>query len=190
VALVVSAVSARQQAADARRGNIILFITEMAQRAQTQEFRKANDYIQTELSQFDPVLGVYDLPEPARSSVLLVGGFYQDIASLVANGVLDEDYVVARYYTGIKETWRALHPYILGERENRRLRGAGRFYSGYESLAAYVESVPPDTAVRRYRLRHFPAAKVSHTGPDDGKVPMQDPASKPQQSELGDRSQP
>lgn len=185
LAILISAISARRQAGDARRGNLILFVTELGQKTRTPDFIKARDYVLTELSKLDPALGVYGLPEPARDYVLLVGDFYQDVASLVVSGVLDENLVAARYYSEIKQTWRALQPYILSEREIRRVKGTGGIFVSFEHLAAYVQSVPYEKLTRNFGRRRFPATEVDDGAPVGATLMSRDGESQPQSPDAG-----
>jgi hypothetical protein len=184
MAILISAISARRQAADSRHANVILFMTELGQRTRSPDFRKAYEYVQTQLSQFDPTLGLFGLPEPARDHALLVGSFYQDVSTLVVTGVLDEDLAVIMYYTSIKEVWRALEPYILAERNIRRLRGTGSMYESFEHLAVYAESVPHEKVRQKLRRRSFPAAEVNPDESVSSRTTAQDP-SQPESSEGG-----
>jgi hypothetical protein len=184
MAIIISAVSARRQAADSRRANMMTFMTELGQRTRSQDFRSAYDYVLKELPKFDPALGLFGLPEQARSHALLVGGFYDDVGILVVTGVLDEDLVVTLYYTSLKTMWRALEPYILGERNIRRLRGAGTMYDSFEHLAVYAESVSHENVRRKFRRRSFPAAEVNPVKPVNSLSTAQD-ASQPESSEDG-----
>jgi hypothetical protein len=135
----------------------MLYMTGKGEFFRSEAYRKAWDYIRTELSQFDPVtFGVYGLPKPAVDYALLVGGFYQDIGTLVVTRVMQEDLAAALYYMGIKETWQVLEPYILGERELRRARGSGSFWGSFEHLAAYVNSVSHEKVRRKFLHRRFP----------------------------------
>jgi hypothetical protein len=185
IAILISAISARRQTIDARRGNVISFLTELAQRARSQDFRKAEDYVLTQLSQFDPAVGVYGLPEPACDYALLVGGFYQDVGVLVVTGVLDEDLAVGMYYSGIKEVWRALEPFILSEREIRRLRGAGSFFGSFEHIAVYTESVPHEQVRQKFLRRSFPATEPDPAGKVSNAATAQGDVSQPRSSEGG-----
>jgi hypothetical protein len=185
-AILISAISAQRQTADARRANYILFVSELGQRYRSGDFRKAQDYISTELSKFDPVLGIYNLPDPARGYVLLVGGFYQDLGLLALTGALNEDIAVATYYSGIKEAWLALEPYIRGERETRRSRGAGSMWGSFEHIAVYVESVPFDKVTRKlHRRRRFPAVEVKPVAPVSSIAAGGGEANQPESSEAG-----
>jgi hypothetical protein len=166
-AILISVIFARRQSADVRRSNLTLYMIEKGQFFRSQAYREAWDYITTQLYQFDPAsLGVYRLPRPAIDYVLLVGGFYQDIGALVVTGVIEEDLAAALYYMGIKEAWKALEPYIRGEREIRRARDDGGFWGSFEHLAAYVDTVPHEKVRRRYLRHSFSAAQPS--GPANG----------------------
>lgn len=165
VAILISAASARRQAVESRRSNMMSFMTELGQRTRSSEFRNAYDYILTDLPQFDPALGIYALPEAGRSQVVLIGGFYQDLGTLVVTGVLDEDLVTAMYYTSIKTMWHALEPFILGERNLRRSRGVGGSYTYFEHLAVYADSMSPEDVGRKFHRRSFPVIPVNPDGP-------------------------
>jgi hypothetical protein len=168
IAVLISAVSARRQTIESRRSNLMSYMTQLGPLSRSQAFREAQEYIMTQLSQFDPaVCGVYRLPEPACDHVLLVGGFYQDIGALVVAGVIGEDHIGALYYTGIKEAWRALEPYIRGERELRRARGAGSFFGAFEHMAVYVNSVEHEQIRRKFIRRRFSVSPVSSVSSSD-----------------------
>jgi hypothetical protein len=166
IAIIISAVSALRQTSDVRRSNLMLYMTEKGEFYRSKAYRNAHDYIITELSQFDPaVVGVYGLPEPAIDYVLLVGGFYQDIGTLVGTRVIQEDWAAALYYTGIKEMWHALEPYIQGERERRRAKALGNFWGSFEAIAAYVDSVLHEKVRRKFLHRRFSALSVGLVKP-------------------------
>ena len=161
-AIIVSVMSARRQSADASLANIVMFLNETGQKLRSQDFLASQDYVLTQLSKFNPSLGVYGLPEPARGHALQVGGFYQDLGVLVVSGVLDEDLAAAMYYAGIKDVWRALELFIFGEREIRHSRGAGGFYGSFEHIAAYVDLTPYEVLTkRRFRRRIFSTTRAN-----------------------------
>jgi len=141
------------------------YMTQLGRIVASPDFREAREYILTQLSQFDPALGVYGLPKPACDHALLVGGFYQDIGALAVQGVVDENLVIGMHFTGIKESWRALEPYIRGERELRRAKGYGSFFGSFEHLAVYVESIPHEKIQGRVQRRRFPEASVGKVQP-------------------------
>jgi hypothetical protein len=144
----------------------MLYMTERGQFFRSQAYREAWGYIKTQLSQFDPAtFGVYGLPTPAVDYVLLVGGFYQDIGTLVVTKVIEEDLAAALYYTGIKEAWEALESYIRGERELRHARGSGSFWGSFEDIAAYVNSVPHEKVRRKFLRRSFPVVSATTVQP-------------------------
>jgi hypothetical protein len=185
-AVVISIISAQRQATDARRGNYISFISELGQRLRSPEFLSAQDYVLTQLSQFDPTLGIYGLPAPAREHVLLVGGFYQDLGVLVVTGVIDEKLAVAMYYSGIKEVWRSLEPYISGERKIRHSRGMGGMYGSFEHIAVYAETTPYEKLLQVfYRRRSFPLAEIGPVNTNGDGSASQKSENQPQTPEAG-----
>lgn len=173
-AIIVSVVSSRRQSANDQRSNLLAFLVGIGGRNRSPEFRDAQDYILTELSNYDPSLGVTKLPRPARDHVWQVGGFYQDLGVLVNTGIINEDLAAALHYTGIKETWRSLEPYIQAERERRRERTGGGLFSSFESLAAYVNTVPHQQVLDKFVRREFPSRPAPSRDtaraatPDDG----------------------
>jgi hypothetical protein len=181
-AILISAASARRQAVESRRSNMMSFMTELGQRTRSPEFRNAYDFILADLPQFDPALGIYGLPEAARSQVTLVGGFYQDLGTLVATGVLDEELVTTMYYTSIKTIWHALEPFILGERNLRRSRGVGGSYGYFEHLAVYADAMSPEEVGRKFHRRSFPVIPDNPDGPVSS-LPTAQSEAKPRPSE-------
>jgi hypothetical protein len=155
-AIIISVISALRQTSDVRRSNLMVYMTEKGEFYRSKDYRKARDCIITDLPRFDPVVaGVYGLPEPVIDCVLLVGGFYQDIGALVVTEVVGKNVAAALYYTGIKEMWHALEPYVRGERELRSAKELGGFWGSFEYLAAYVNSVSHDEVRRRLLRRRF-----------------------------------
>jgi hypothetical protein len=104
---------------------------------------------------------------------LLIGGFYQDLGTLVVTGVIEEDLVAALYYMGIKETWKVLEPYIRGERDMRRAKDDGSFWGSFEHIASYVSTVPHEKVRRKFLRRRFPvaSAKLVQRGGQANDVP-------------------
>jgi hypothetical protein len=166
-AILVAVISAYNQAAAVRRGNLLAFMAEMGGLTRTPDFREAQDYVLTRLSENDPTEGITRLPRPARDYVWKVGGFYQDLGALVVTGVIDENLAVSLHYTGIKNVWRALAPYIIAERAYRRSRNGGGFFGSFEHIAVYVESVPIDKVFAKLHRRSFPSSDTSMAIPDD-----------------------
>jgi hypothetical protein len=172
LAITVSVRSARQQSADVRRSNLMIFINEKVALHRSPEYQEASNYIRAELPKIDPARGVYDLPTPAREHVLLVGGFYHDLGTLALTGVLEQDLVVALFYANIKEMWRILDPYIRRERDVWKSKNAGDFWPSFEHLAVYVDTVSHEKVCEKYwgrRLR-FPATPQEATPPGDPSV--------------------
>jgi hypothetical protein len=76
----------------------MVYMTEKGEFYRSKDYRKARDCIMTDLPRFDPVVaGVYELPEPVIDCVLLVGGFYEDIGTLVVTEVVGKNVAAALY---------------------------------------------------------------------------------------------
>ncbi|MFJ4988038.1 hypothetical protein ACIP9H_30060 [Streptomyces sp. NPDC088732] len=156
LALLVSAVSARRQAEDVRRTNLLLFVVELSAAARAPEFRESLEYVRDRMGGHDPAAGVTGLPRPARDHAHRAGGFYQELGVLVVTGVIDEDKAVAMHYTGIKETWRALEPFVRAERQRLAAREGGGFWGSFEHLAVYTARTPYSDLGARFPRRRFP----------------------------------
>ncbi|MFI6339005.1 hypothetical protein [Streptomyces sp. NPDC050535] len=155
VAVTIAAASALRQASDTRRTNLLLFTAELGSRTRTPEFKQAAVFITTGLEGYDPALGISGLPSPEREQVMLVGGFYQDLGTLVVTRVLEEDIAIVMHYTGIKTVWRALEPFIRAERRRLEERQAGGLWGSFEHLAVHAESKSYE-AMRAEINRKFP----------------------------------
>ena len=79
-------------------------------------------YVTTRLrEEHDPELSIFELPEPARSTVIDTAYYYQTIASLVGFGVLDERIIVV-IRTRIIRVWESIEPYLFGRTSTRNGR--------------------------------------------------------------------
>lgn len=93
-------------------------------------------------------LGVYDLPESAKSAVIDVLYFYQNAVSFAAFGLMDEEKVLAFLHLRLIAVWDALAPYIEAER-NKENSPVGKVWcTRLQRYAEWAKGVPPETALR------------------------------------------
>ncbi|KUF18054.1 hypothetical protein AT728_20720 [Streptomyces silvensis] len=157
-ALVVSLWSARRQAADAQKAAIMRLVAEFIVRCRTEDFQAAQRAVVTELkssSAPDPQGGISGLPEPLQSQVKKVGGFYQDVGTLVVLGVVPEYLVVALYYRFLRQVWLAVWPYLERERVMLDAQNAGSVWGSFEHIAVCALNTPFCDITRTFRRRTY-----------------------------------
>ncbi|MGP4030389.1 DUF4760 domain-containing protein [Actinomadura sp. 3N407] len=92
------------------------------------------------------------LSDEARTHANTIGLFYDDLAKLVAHGVIDQTLVIGSYGTNIVRLWDALAAYVYTERREYRLH----FWIYFEDLAARTASTHPETVHADLRLQSRP----------------------------------
>ncbi|WP_424954955.1 DUF4760 domain-containing protein [Geodermatophilus obscurus] len=106
-------------------------------------------------------LGVFDLPDPARTAVIKIAYFFQNAVTFVAFGLLDERKVIAFLHVRLYSVWEAIAEYV--EVERKRNATVGRYWlSRLETYAAAARSITADEALKQ----GFVAVKAR--GPDSG----------------------
>ena len=120
-ALVVSTLVAIQQVRQMSRQNLLPVVLDAFREARTAEWFQARDWILDHLAEHSPDAGVSRLPQPARGMVRSVGFFYDNLGVFVAYKVVTEDLVIGFFGVGLNELWTVLEPYILRERQIRRM---------------------------------------------------------------------
>ncbi|MBB5108864.1 DUF4760 domain-containing protein [Streptomyces spectabilis] len=159
-ALMVSLWSARRQTADAQKAAIMRLVAEFIVVCRTQDFQAAQRTVVAELrseSAPDPQGGISGLPEPLQSQVKQVGGFYQDLGTLVVLGVVPEYLIVALYYRFLREVWLAVWPYLERERISLDAQNAGSVWGSFEHIAVYALNTPFADIAKRFRRRTYVA---------------------------------
>ncbi|WP_158857808.1 DUF4760 domain-containing protein [Streptomyces sp. NRRL B-1347] len=159
-ALMVSLWSARRQAADAQKAAIMRLVAEFIVRCRTDDFQAAQRAVVAELkseSAPDPQGGISGLPEPLQSQVKKVGGFYQDLGTLVVLGAIPEYLVVALYYRFLREVWLAVWPYLERERVMLDAQNAGSVWGSFEHVAVFALNTPFADIAKMFRRRTYVA---------------------------------
>ncbi|EIV92633.1 DUF4760 domain-containing protein [Frankia sp. QA3] len=135
LAVVVSV----RQARYARQANHLPLAVDIIQWYRTPDFQDSYACVRDELGSHSPSQGLAGLPEPVRKKSLDVAYFFNSIACLVKYGVVDEKFVMAIQHFAILNSWEALRPYIMAERDRERPIGYFRFF---EHLAKRSEGLP------------------------------------------------
>jgi hypothetical protein len=100
--------------------------------------------------------GLEGLPPDVKSAALNVSFYYQTVAALVVEGIVDERFVVVNLGRRVIRSWRALRPFILAS----PAMGASSPYGGqqfcmFEELAVRSASMTNADVVRVLQLRTF-----------------------------------
>ncbi|MEW2526284.1 hypothetical protein [Streptomyces sp. NPDC047071] len=157
-ALLVSLRSARRQAADAEKAAIMRLVAEFIVVCRTEDFQACQRIVLAELrseSAPDPQGGISGIPEPLQSRVKKVGGFYQDLGTLVVLGVVPEYVVVALYYRFLREVWLAVWPYLERERIMLDAQNAGSVWGSFEHIAVSALDTPFADISKMFRRRTY-----------------------------------
>jgi hypothetical protein len=148
-ALATAIITSLRQMRIMQGGNTLPTILEGFERSRSEDFRTARIYIAERLLlENNPEVGVSGLPLPARDYVQLIGGFFDDLGKLVAQGVIDEEVIIGAYAPVIEETWQRISYFAYGS------RGAcnSDTYVYFENLAALVRKRPPGEVYKKLGL--------------------------------------
>lgn len=124
----------------------------MFQEFRSAKFKQHQLYVLENLKkEHDPNNGFRNLPEPAKTHVITLSHFFDNLAVLVANGIVDEKLIISFMGESIDKAWVVLEPYILRERE---LRG-GEYQEYFEDLVVRIRKNPPDLIRKRLKLQEI-----------------------------------
>jgi hypothetical protein len=144
VAVCVSAWQARLNIQHARHSRSLPVIAEIFKEWRSQEFRKSVRNLLALPPGKVTGYGFRNLPEDFREDAYKVCYFFDYIGTLVAFGIISEDFVIATMGTQIMQVWFAMFPVIRNER-NLRKRFPDNippgFLTFYGHLVACVEAL-------------------------------------------------
>jgi hypothetical protein len=159
-ALVVSTLVAIQQVRQMSRQNLLPVVLDAFREARTAEWFHARDWILDHLAdEHSPDSGVSRLPQPARGMVRSVGFFYDNLGVFVAYKVVTEDLVIGFFGVGLNELWTVLEPYILRERQIRRMG----YMVFYEDLVSRFRAREPANVYRALGLHKLTTDQESRS---------------------------
>jgi hypothetical protein len=152
-ALALSTFVSIQQVRQISRQNLLPVVLDAFREARTAEWFQARDWIVEHLAdECSPDSGVSRLPQPARGMVGSVGFFYDNLGVFVAYKVLTEDVVIGFFGVGMNQLWTVMEPYILRERQIRRMG----YMVFFEDLVCRFRERDPATVYEGLELRKLP----------------------------------
>jgi hypothetical protein len=118
VALFISSLLTARQLRLLRQTNHVPAIIDLLTEYRRAEFHDRYNYVVTRLrKEHDPELGIFGLPEPAKSAVLDIAYYHQTFAVLFALKILDESALPVLLWR-IPKVWDSIEPYVTVERRS------------------------------------------------------------------------
>jgi hypothetical protein len=152
ISLTASGLLAMRQTLMLRRANELPIFVDLTRDFRSPEFQQAQDYVLNELDSQHlpgPGDGISNLPLDARKAVSTVISFYITLGAYVAFGLADEKIVIQLFGYRAGQSWNALEPLILRERE---IRQGGAYASLFEDLVCRNRRYHGKTVIRTFRL--------------------------------------
>jgi hypothetical protein len=132
IAIATSTLLLLRQTIFMRHANEMPVSVGLYQEFRSAEFQAAEEYILKSLpGDYDPSIGLSNLPTEARNPSYKVASFYSSLGALVTLGIVDERFAVSLLGDAAERDWRTLEPYIVRERE---LCGDEYVFAFYEDL--------------------------------------------------------
>jgi hypothetical protein len=152
VSLSVSGTLALRQMRAAKDGYALPVVLDVFSTFRTESYTDAERYVLHQLgSDFPDPIPYSELPMSARSQLWRVAGLYDDLASLVAHGVVSESLVVGSRGNTVVRVWKVLRPFV---EKDRQQRGSNAFVY-LEDLAARASRTPPAEVHKRLHLLRY-----------------------------------
>ena len=108
----------------------------------------------------NPERGFKGLPEPAKTNVITVSHFFDNLAVLVANNIVDEKLIISFMGGTIENTWNILEPYIKSERKIRETETQnGEYQEYFEDLVVRIKKNPPQKVRKKLKLKDLDSIK-------------------------------
>ena len=96
IALVISVAVALRQIIIAKQANALPILIDMFQEFRSAKFKQHQSYVLENLKkEHNPEKGFRDLPESAKIHAITVSHFFDNLAVLVANGIVDEKLIIS-----------------------------------------------------------------------------------------------
>ena len=131
----------------------------------TQEFFDAQQFVFDDLNRdFDERTAYTDLPLAAQAQIRMVAGLYDDLAKLVAHGIVREELVIGSNGVQARRIWEAVEPFVLAERRKR----SSNIWIYLEDLAYRSARTPPPVIHAKLGLHRYTDGTPSE--PDQGEL--------------------
>jgi len=152
IALVTSVAVAVQQINIAKQSNFLPILIDMFSEFRSPKFKRHLYYVTQRLSkEHNSKKGFQNLPEPARTHVITVSHFFDNLGVIVANKIVDEKLVISFMGESIYSAWQALEPFIKRERELRN----SEYQEYFEDLVVRVKKNPPHIIRKQLGLQEL-----------------------------------
>ncbi|GAA1680241.1 hypothetical protein GCM10009733_091270 [Nonomuraea maheshkhaliensis] len=117
LALVTSALLARNQFKAQRHGNHVGPLVELLKEFRSLEFHRNYAFIRNELPKLSSDLGISGLDEEVQRKIYDIGYFFQLYSILAHLDVIDRQFIGSLLRRRYVEAWAALEPFVRKERE-------------------------------------------------------------------------
>lgn len=154
-ALVVSGILAFRQNHLQKTMNNAPLLLDMLNQLRTTDLRENFEVVYRDVGGHDASKGIIGLPEDLRHRVYDVSHFLQQIATMVAIGLVDERGATALFRARTVATWGVIAPFVRAERLVNPMTGP-EFMTTLEVFAAKAAAITPETGqkiLRKYRNR-------------------------------------
>jgi hypothetical protein len=142
VSVISLALSTRltiNQSKSQRFANYLPVITALYDAFRSRDFHRKYAYICRELGQFDPTLGISELPAEAQDAIYDLAYLFQSFALLGRIGVIDDDKFLALLRQRVIDIWSAIAPFVRAERT--KVGGSVTMLRYLEDFAAQLAEV-------------------------------------------------
>lgn len=147
LALIVPSIFAYKAVQAARQANTTRVLIDLFTEHRSDRLAEARHFIHHELDAYDPRDGLASLPEEKRQLVRDLAWYYDNLGVLIHHKIVDLEPVSGYLGGSVLDVWSKLGPFIVGEREKRRLAGTAepdRWQVYFETLHAAIEKTPPE----------------------------------------------
>jgi hypothetical protein len=154
-ALLVSGVFAFRQNLLQKRMNNSPLVLDLLSQLRTTELHENFEIVCRDIGGHDPEKGIVGLPQELRRRVYDICYFLQQIAAMVAIGLVDERRATALFRARTVAAWAAVAPFVRAERLVNPITGP-EFMTTLEVFATKAATITPDVGqqiLRKYLNR-------------------------------------
>jgi len=139
IAVVFSSLLAQETIRLTRKANHLPVIVDFLEKHRSANFIQQEENVWKRIRDHDPALGFSNLPEPLKSDAIEVALFYQAVAYIVLDGLVEWKTLVLQVHYRATKTWSSISPHVAGE---RTIRGAEHtFLNSFESFVHGIGSL-------------------------------------------------
>ncbi|MEU4536032.1 hypothetical protein AB0G15_14330 [Streptosporangium sp. NPDC023825] len=142
LALITSALLARNQFRAQRHGNHVGPLVELLREFRSLEFHRNYAFIRNELPKLSSDKGISGLDEDVQRKIYDIGYFLQLYSILAYMGVIDREFIGSLLRRRYVEAWTSLEPFVRKERELQGLPDSA-ILNVFERFAVHLRDHPP-----------------------------------------------